>query len=98
MLLRERLVSAEEMLVGEMSMPREWVKSGERVMVKRPEPEKVSRRVVRGFGDEEEEVGDGEGGGGGGGGSRMCWRIQSVKMGRMELLFWKKAPAGLVNL
>ena len=28
---------------------------------------------------------------------RMCSRMYCVKMGRMELLFWKKEPAGLTN-
>src|SRR6478735_4601238 len=65
-----------------MSMPSDDLNSDDRVMVKRPEPEYASIKCLTLW----SEVG-----------GRIWSRMYCVNMGRMELLFWKKEPAGLTN-
>ena len=82
-LLRRALDLAHSIEEVDMSIPREWVKRDERVMVNRPLPEYASMRLPI-FGPVEL-------------GGRMWSRMYEVKLDRMELLFWKKVPALFTN-
>src|SRR5690625_1418446 len=90
--LREALLRAEAMESAAMSMPVECWKTEARVMVKSPEPEYASMRYLMGEAAAAVEDDDEEAGG------RMRSLIYEVNLGRIELLFWKKEPAGLVKM